>query len=156
MNVLQQRLSLLDAANAVKCSRHCSKRLRVFYGFAKLNKIRRKEAISVIFMNEEMREERLLKAIGKLQETVYVREQTDAEEADALHSKRVLSEYSIFLDDKRIKGSLELAIMENYDADKNNVSKETLIKISDALRSHYLLHHPRYKEPHYQCELVFD
>lgn len=58
--------------------------------------------------------------------------------------------------DKRIKGSLELAIRENYDADKNNVPKETLIKISDALRSHYLLHHPRYKEPHYQCELVFD
>lgn len=153
---LKQRLSLIDAANAGKCSKHCSKRLRVFYGFAKLGKIRRKEAISIIFMNDIIREDKLLKAIGKYQETVYVREQTDAEASDALHSNRLFSEYSIFFNDKRINGSLELAIRENYEADKNNVPKETRIEIAEALRSHYLLHHPLYKEHNYQLVLNFN
>lgn len=147
---------MIDAVNAGKCSKHCSKRLRVFYGFAKLSKIRRKEAISIIFMNDIIREDKLLKAINKYQETVYVRNQTEAEARDALHSNRVFSEYSIFLDDKKINGSLTLALRANDEADKNNVPKETRIEIAEALRSHYLLHHPLYKEPNYQLELKFN
>lgn len=156
MNALQQRLSLLDAANVVKRSRHCRKRLRVFYGFAKLNKIRHREAISIIFMNDYISEDKLLNAIKKYQDTVFVREQTEAEEMDSLHSNRVFTEYSIFLDDKKINGSLTRAIRANDEADKNNVSKKTRIEIAEALRSHYLLHHPLYKEPNYQLELNFN
>ena len=64
------------------------KNLRVFYGWAKVGKIRKKEAISVIFENEKMREERTLRAVAKYQHTVYVRQQTDAELSDAIVTTR--------------------------------------------------------------------
>ena len=44
--ILQNRLSTLDAKYKRK---PITKRLRVFYGWNKVNKIRKKEAISVVF-----------------------------------------------------------------------------------------------------------
>jgi len=129
-----------------------SEPLRVFYGWAKIGKIRKKEAISVIFENETMREEKTLRAINKYQETVYVRSQTDVEKRDAAYSTRMFTEYSIFLEDKKIKGSLELALKANSEADKNHISEDIRSEISTALRAHYLLHHSNYKEPIVQLE----
>lgn len=47
--------------------------LRVWYGWAKLNKIRKREAISVIFENGKQSSERTDGFIRKMQNTVYVR-----------------------------------------------------------------------------------
>lgn len=94
-----------------------------------------------------MREEKALRAINKYQDTVFVRLQTDVEKQDAASSTRMFTEYSIFLEDKKIKGSLELALKANSEADKNHISEDVRSEISTALRSHYLLHHPSYKEP---------
>lgn len=127
--------------------------LRVFYGWTKLNKIRKREAISVIFENDRMNEERTLATIEKYQETVFVRNQTDAEKSDARLSCRMFTEYSVFLDDKRINGSLEKALCINRGADRNNVNRKTLDDIADKLRDAFYINHRDYKEPVRQLEL---
>lgn len=155
MNNLQQRLFLLD-------NKHCEERknldiqkknLRVFYGWARLGKIRKKEAISVIFENDRMREERTMKAITKYQDTVYVRQQTPDEKRDAEGAIRMFTEFSVFLSDKRIKGSLQRALQENTEADRKNVSKKELKEIANKLRDAFLESHPNYKEPMLQLNL---
>lgn len=100
-----------------------AKLLRVFYGWAKINKIRKKEAISVIFENDGGFEKNE-KKVKLYQNTVYTRFQTKKEMEDAEMSNRTFSEYSIFLDDKQIKGSLKKALEVNFLADKKNIAKE--------------------------------
>lgn len=156
MSGLRLKLAMLDNKHKAELGQHKQpKNLRVFYGWAKVGKIRKKEAISVIFENDHMREERTQRAISKYQHTVYVRQQTDSELQDAIGSTRMFSEYSIFLSDKHIKGSLELALKANSEADKNHVAEDERIKITENLRSCYLENHPDYKEPIIQQEINF-
>lgn len=158
MNTLQQRLFLLDSKHSEerKKSDIQKKPLRMFYGWAKLGKIRKKEAISVIFENDCMREERTLRVIAKYQDTVYVRQQTSDEKRDAEGATRMFTEFSVFLADKRVKGSLQRALQENMEADRKNVSKNVLIEIADKLRTAFKENHPDYKEPITQLDLNFD
>ena len=154
------KLKRLDAqyGQNVKAARSHKSCLKVFYGWAKINKVRKREAISIIYENEELARSdtrRSGKLLAKLQETCYERYQTDAEASDAKASNRMFTEYSIFLDDKRIKGSLEKALEQNSLDDQKNVSKEERKKIADALRQHFLITHPDYQEPERQLELVF-
>ena len=121
--------------------------LRVWYGWAKLNKIRKREAISVIFENGKQSSERTDGFIRKMQNTVYVRYQTDEEAKDAKNKSRMFTEYSIFLDDKAIRNSLEFALWVNSEADANNVSAKTRAVIEEKLRTAYLSAHRQYKEP---------
>lgn len=153
MDRLHERLLLLDSKHRKERDLPRNKNLRVFYGWAKVNKIRKKEAISVIFENDRMPEEKTLKAIGKFQDTVYTRQQTDNEKMDAEHSIRMFTEYSIFMDDKEIKGSLKKALQINMDADRNNVGKKVLDEIAAKLREYYMMLHRDYKEPVRQLEL---
>lgn len=155
MNTLQQRLFLLDTKHSEerKKSDIQKKNLRVFYGWARLGKIRKKEAISVIFENDRMREERTMKAIAKYQDTVYVRQQTPDEKRDAEGATRMFTEFSVFLSDKRIKGSLQRALQQNSEADRKNVSQKELAEIANKLREAYLESHPDYKEPMLQLNL---
>lgn len=129
-----------------------SKGYSVYYGWAKINKIRKKEAISVIFENDYI-PERNKNSVSKMQNTVYVRRQTPGEEKDAQLSNRAFTEYSIFMDDKKIKGSLNLALKQNFLADENNVSEEERLLIKEALKKKYLEDHPYYKEPIVQLSL---
>lgn len=153
MYSLRERLFILDSKHQKERNRVQDKNLRVFYGWSKVNKIRKKEAISVIFENERQNEEKTLKAVGKFQDTVYIRKQTDNEKLDAEHSNRMFTEYSVFMDDKRIKGSLETALRINRNADRNNVSKKVLDEISAKLRDAFMMAHRDYKEPVKQLEL---
>lgn len=66
MDKLQQHLFNLDSKYAKNRNYVRNMNLRVFYGWAKINKIRKKEAISVIFENDVMREEKTLKTIGNI------------------------------------------------------------------------------------------
>lgn len=129
-----------------------SKGYSVYYGWTKINKIRKKEAISVIFENDYI-PERNKNSVSKMQNTVYIRRQTPGEEKDAEGSVRAFTEYSIFMDDKKIKGSLELALKQNFLADENNVSEEERLLIKEALKKKYLEDHPFYKEPIVQLSL---
>lgn len=154
MSNLQYKLMELEAKHKRK-AHATSKYLRVFYGWAKLGKVRKKEAISVIFENDKQNDERTLRAIAKYQHTVYVREQTAQEKKDAECITRMFTEYSIFLCDRQIKGSLAKALKENSEADKNHVPLQIRMEIEAALRSYYLLNHSDYKEPITQLELNF-
>lgn len=151
-NLLLQLKLLEDKQKRSGARKPETKGYSVYYGWAKLNKIRRKEAISVIFENDYI-PERNKNSVSKMQNTVYVRKQTLGEEKDAVGSVRDFTEYSIFMDDKKIKGSLELALKQNFLADQNNVSEEERLLIKEALKKKYLEDHPFYKEPVAQLSL---
>lgn len=121
--------------------------LRVWYGWSKINKIRKREAISVIFENGKQSPERTDNFIRKMQNTVYVRHQTDEEVQDAKGINRMFTEYTIFMDDKVIQNSLDFALWVNHQADKNHVSKAVLDVIEKKLRTAYMQSHIMYKEP---------
>lgn len=136
-----------------------AKLLRVFYGWAKINKIRKKEAISVIFENDGgfEKNEKNEKKVKLYQNTVYTRFQTKKEMEYAEMSNRTFSEYSIFLDDKQIKGSLKKALEVNFLADKKNVAKEVREEIRRLLEKDFLLNHRNYKEQRsFQTSLFFE
>ena len=132
------------------------KRLRVFYGWAKVNKMRKKEAISVIFENDNQRDERTLRFVNRMQNTVYVRDQTERERIGIEKAICMFTEYSIFLSDKKLQGSLELALKCNSESDRNNVSEDERELIASKLRESYLDTHPGYKEPIIQTQLNFE
>lgn len=121
--------------------------LKVWYGWAKLNKIRKREAVSVIFENGKQSSERTDGFIRKMQNTVYVRYQTDEEAKDAVSKSRMFTEYNIFMDDKAIRNSLDFALWENSEADANNVSANERAVIEAKLRTAYMSAHRLYKEP---------
>ena len=123
--------------------------LKVYYGWAKLGKVRKKEAISVIYENSVGVGEhyRMSKALKASQNSVYSRYQTNKEAEDAKLCNRIFTEFSVFMDDKHIAGSLERALKANSDADKNNVSSAERKKITELLRRAFLTEHRNYKEP---------
>ena len=151
-SILQNRLKALEAKYKRK---PIFKRLRVFYGWTKVNKIRKKEAISVVFENDSQREERTMKFINRMMDVVYVRDQTEDEKKGAEGAFRMFTEYSVFLDEKKFQGSLELALRCNFESDKNNVTEEERETIRKKFRESYLSSHPGYKEPVVQLEFVF-
>lgn len=122
-------------------------KLRVYYGWARLNKIRKREAISVVFENCRQNGDHAARFLKRIQDTVYVRFQTDEEAANAEGINRMYTEYSIFLDHKNIKGSLKAALQENHIADSNHVPENVRDEIRDKLRQAFLSSHLDYKEP---------
>ena len=150
--ITKSSLSALDAKHNHKPTR---KRLRVFYGWNKVNKIRKKEAISVIFENDTQPDERAMRFINRMMDVVYVRDQTDNEKIGADGAIRMFTEYSVFLSEKQFQGSLELALKWNFEVDKNNVSEEERETIRQKLRESYLFTHPQYKNPVVQLEFEF-
>ena len=133
-------------------------RLKVFYGWSKINKIQKREAIAVAFENEELagdENRRSGKSLRKTMTVVAERWQTPEEKADAHFSNRVFTVFNVFMDDKHVQGSLTKALAENMKADANNVCRTILKDIRDQLERAYLAAHPGYKEPVRQLELRF-
>lgn len=121
--------------------------LRVFYGWAKQNKVRKKEAISIIFENGRQDEDRTQRFIKRMQDTVHVRYQTDSEASEAENINRMYTEYSDFLHSKHFNGSLEAVLTNNFNADSNHVSESERMEIREKLRNEFLRTHRGYKEP---------
>lgn len=132
-------------------------KLKVYYGWSRIGNVRKKRALSVMFENEIQgcRSERGQRCLRTIQDTVFERYQTEAEENDGREQNRIFTEYSLFLDDKLVKGSLERCLMINNEADKNHVSKAMRDRISEALRKTFMLAYPDYKEPNGQLTLNF-
>ena len=120
--------------------------LRVFYGWCKVGKVRKKEGISVIFENDRQKEERQMAFIKKMQNTVYWRFQMEDEMVGVENAIRTYSEDCILMEDKDVRGSLAKALKINSEADSRNVSKKMRDEIADALRRAFMTEHPRYKE----------
>lgn len=133
-------------------------KLKVYYGWARIGGVRKKRALSVVFENEMLgcRSDRGQKCLRTLQDTVFERYQTDEEEKEGKRQNRIFTEYSLFLDEKPINGSLERCLLINSYADKNHVSKAMREKIAEALRKAFMLDNPGYKGPSSQLELKFE
>ncbi len=130
-------------------------RLKVYYGWAKIGNVRKKRALSVMFENEIQgcRSDRGQRCLRTIQDTIIERYQTKEEENEGRKQNRIFTEYSLFLDEKPINGSLDKCLLINNEADKNHVSKAVRDKISDALRKAFLFANPGYKEPNSQLSL---
>lgn len=132
--------------------------LKVYYGWARIGGVRKKRALSVVFENDRMgcRSDRGQRCLRTIQDTVFERYQTNEEEKESKQQNRIFTEYSLFIDEKPINGSLERCLLINREADKNNVSKDMSERISEALRNAFLFSNPEYKEPYSQLELKFE
>ena len=130
-------------------------KLKVYYGWAKIGNVRKKRALSVMFENEKQgcRSDRGQRCLRTIQDTIIERYQTKEEENEGRKQNRIFTEYSLFLDEKPINGSLDKCLLINNEADRNHVSKAVRDKISDALRKAFLLANPGYKEPNSQLSL---
>ena len=149
----RQRLRLLEATQHRKADERV---FRVYYGWAKLNKVQKKEALTVAFENEPgagQETSRASKSLRKVMDIVCERVQTPEEASDAADSNRCFTRYNVFLNDKAVKGSLARMLRENRKADENNVPPEVLDEIETKLRSRFLETHPGYTEPLLQGEL---
>lgn len=156
--ITMQTLKSLEAKNGQKHQTSAKKRLKVYYGWSKINKIQKREAIAVAFENEEgagWENSRSGKSIRKTMTICYERYQTEKEMSDAAAYNRVFTVYYVFLDDKAIKGSLNRALQINSESDKNHVGVEERKRISEKLRMEFIASHPDYKEPIRQLELQF-
>lgn len=134
-------------------------RLKVFYGWSKINKIQKREAIAVAFENEELagdENRRSGKSLRKTMTVVAERWQTPEEMADARFSNRVFTVFNVFMDDKHVRGSLAKALSENMKADVKNVSQTVLKDIRERLERAYIAVHRDYKEPVRQLEIGFE
>ena len=131
-------------------------KLKVYYGWAKIGNVRKKRALSVMFENDIQgcRSDRGQRCLRTIQDTVIERYQTeDEEENEGRKQNRIFTEYSLFLDEKPINGSLDKCLLINSESDRNHVSKAMRDKISEALRKAFLLANPGYKEPNSQLSL---
>lgn len=133
-------------------------KLKVYYGWSRIGNVRKKRALSVMFENDAQgcRSDRGQRCLRTIQDTVIERYQTDEEMADGKRQNRIFTEYSLFLDEKPINGSLQRCLLINREADKNNVSKAMSERIFEALRKAFLFSNPGYKEPDRELELKFE
>lgn len=156
------RLKRLEAKHSIPKSKTTGKTLRAYYGWARLNKVQKREAITVFFENEVgagSETSRSYKTMTKLLDVVYERRQTEKEMEDAKYCNRVFTAYEIFMDDKAVQGSLERALAINSEKDRKHVPQEVRDEIARKLRARYLETHPDYREPVLpprQLELQFE
>ena len=132
--------------------------LPVYYGWSKLNGAQKREALAVIYLNAAPGpriNKDGLNGVSRYLDVVYIREQTADEQRDGLKSNRIYTRYELYLDDKRINGSLDALLHENYRADENNVSKPEREKIKAALKARFLQTHKNYKDPGRQLQIDF-
>ena len=159
-NTTMQHLKMLEAQHPRK-GQVRAPRLKVYYGFSKINKIQKREAIQITFENEQgagSDTSRSGRQLRKQMDIVTERWQTEKEITDASFCNRVFTTYYIFLDDKKIGGSLKKALLANSEADKNNVSEKNREEIMNRLEQAYLASHIGYREPATatQMEIQFD
>lgn len=130
-------------------------KLKVYYGWSRIGNVRKKRALSVMFENDAQgcRSDRGQRCLRTIQDTAFERYQTEEEEKDGRKQNRIFTEYSLFLDEKPINGSLEKCLLINSEADKNHVSKAVRERIPEALRKAFILANPGYKEPNSQLYL---
>ena len=144
-----QQLKMLEAQHP-KQEKQKMSRLKVYYGFSKINKIQKREAIQVTFENEQgagSEGTRSGKTLRKLMNIVTERYQTEQEASDASSHNRMFTSYFVFFDNKKINGSLKKALQVNSEADKNHVSEKERKKIADKLKTSFIASHIGYKEP---------
>jgi hypothetical protein len=111
-------------------------RERVWYGFSKLTKkIMRQRELAVIFENCGSGDDRW---IAQRIHIAYTRRQTVLEAEDGKQSNRSYTKYSYFIDDKKFKGDINAVLLENYNADRNNVIEKERKEIMKCLLDKFI------------------
>ena len=110
--------------------------MNVHYGFAKLNKIRKKRALTVMFENCALTE-RGEKFMKKMMHVVCLRRQTDAEVSEGKLQNRAFTSFEYFLDEKPFLGNIEHVLENNFIADENHATVEIREDIRVKLREAY-------------------
>lgn len=132
--------------------------MKVYYGWQRKNKIAKRDALCVYYLNVEKTPTRINKdgkdGVTQKIHVCYERRQTTGEVADAKLSNRIYTVFYIFLDDKKINNSLDKALDVNYAADSNNVSKAERERIKDALKQGFYKLYPKYVEPKQAIQLT--
>lgn len=129
--------------------------LPVYYGWAKLSRVVKHEALTVIFLNEAAPPRIAVDGVdgvSRFIDVVFKRLQTADEMRCARRYSRLYSLYSIRLSD--VDYSLDRALAVNFDADQFHLSARTRAIIMAELKARYLACHPDYREP--CCQLYFD
>lgn len=122
--------------------------LRVWYGWEKMNKIKKHEALCVIYEDSIQGEDKTMRFVNKQMNIVYVRNQTEAEMESAERNNRCFYSFSDRLDDKKFCGSLELLLTFNYEVDADNVSLQERTVIRKRLEDSFMRQHFDYEELH--------
>lgn len=113
-------------------------KLFVYYGFRKLTpKAIRKPQLVVFFENANNNPSKNEEWVNRRIEVVYKREQTESEKIDSSHNNRMFTEYGYFIEDKPYNGDIEKVLNQNFEADKNHVSKAEREKIRTKLKEAY-------------------
>lgn len=78
-------------------------KLKVYYGWSKINAVRKKRSLSVMFENDlSCRRDRGQRVLSATQDTVFVRYQDEEEMTDAKAQNRIFTGYDLFLDENRL------------------------------------------------------
>jgi hypothetical protein len=113
-------------------------KLFVYYGFRKLTpKAIRKPQLVVFFENANNNPSKNEEWINRRIEVVYKREQTESEKIDSSHNNRMFTEYGYFIEDKPYNGDIEKVLNQNFEADKNHISKAERERIRTKLKEAY-------------------
>ena len=77
-------------------------KLKVYYGWSKINAVRKKRSLSVVFENSlECRSQRGQRCLSSIQTTCYERYQTEEEAKDGLKQNRIFTGYDLMFDENR-------------------------------------------------------
>lgn len=129
--------------------------LPVYYGWAKISKVVKHEALTVVFLNSSAPPRIAVDGVdgvSRFIDIVYKRWQTADEMRCAHRYSRLYSLYSIRLSD--VDYSLDRALAINFDSDRFHLSARSREIILAKLKASYLARHPDYREP--CCQLYFD
>lgn len=116
-----------------------SRPLKVYYGWRKLTKkaVRRPQLL-VLYENSDGNYERKSNVLHRMMPKItHVRNQSEKETEDAYYKNREFTSYGFFIDDRKIKGDIEIALQLNFEADSNHVSTEEREEIRNKLRESY-------------------
>lgn len=131
-------------------------RLKVYYGIEKTNAVKHKRAVCVLFENtgafrvDNKGNSYQDRFVARQMHLAYTRRQTSGEAADAAAQHQAFTSYSLFIDGKRFRGSLDAVLAFNSQADSNNVSRAERERIAEALRRVFMEVYPDYREPQQQ------
>jgi len=98
--------------------------LLVYYGFTKINKVAKKRELAIVFENEYGWKNE--KWVSRKMIVAATRRQTIKESEDGKSSNRMLTKYSIFIDDKPFNSDISRVLEFNKLADSNNVQEDIL------------------------------
>lgn len=131
------------------------KKLRVFYGFAKLTKKMARKP-ELVIQYENCRSNRSIEYIERRMIIVHTREQTSQEMESSIGCHRSFTKWGYFINDKRWKSNIDLILEDNFVAEENHVSIKERQEIRLKLEKEYYSFYKVDKKPKGQQSLIFN